>query len=66
MTICRELYPTEKIFQFADVPSFSYAGRFLDEVGGPLRRIWFRFMCMNAEWEYEQPFYALHPEEFKA
>lgn len=65
--LCRRQFPGEAIFKHdaAEIHPFSYAGRFLSEVGGPLNRIWHRFMCMNSEWEYEQPFFALNPSEFK-
>jgi hypothetical protein len=64
--LCRIMFPNEAIFQHdpMDIHPFSYAGRFLDDVGGPLRRVWYRFMCYRDGWMYQQPFYALNPHEF--
>lgn len=64
--ICRKEWPTEPVFQHdaAEIHPMSYAGRFLSEVGGPLNRLWWRFSCINGEWEYEQPYYALNPDKF--
>ncbi len=68
VALCREKWPNEAVFQHdpAEIHPMSYAGRFLDDAGGPIRRIWWRFACTNGEWEYEQPYFALHPEKFKA
>lgn len=65
--LCRRVFPNEPVFQNDPdaIHPWSFAGRLIDETGGPIRRIWYRFGCMNGEWEYEQPFYALHPEEFR-
>ena len=67
VSLCRHYHPTQEIFHNLadDIHPFSYAGRFLSEVGGPLNRIWRRFMCMDSAWEYEQPFFALNPGEFE-
>ncbi len=64
--LCRQLWPNESVFKHApaDIHPMSYAGRFLDDARGPISRIWYRFSCMNGEWEYDQPFYALNPEKF--
>lgn len=66
VAICREKWPNEAIFKYeaAKIHPMSYAGRFLSEVGGPLNRLWYRFSCINGEWEYEQPFYAINPDKF--
>ncbi len=65
--ICRRLWPGEKVFQHAaaDIHPMSYAGRFLDDVGGPVRRVWHRFMCANGDFEYDQPFFAMNPDKFE-
>lgn len=66
VNLCRLAFPTEPVFRYSpqEIDPFSYAGRLLSEVRGPLNRIWCRFSCMNGDWEYEQPFFALHPEEY--
>jgi hypothetical protein len=66
--ICRELFPKQTVFRHdaAEIHPFSFAGRFLSEVGGPLNRIWFRFSCCNGPLMYEQPYYALNPEKYEA
>jgi hypothetical protein len=45
----------------------SWPGRAIDECcPAPLRRAWYRFMCMDSQWrEWGQPYYANHPEEAK-
>jgi hypothetical protein len=67
VAICRRVYPTERVFQSpaASIHPRSFAGRFLDDNGGPLYRIWCRFMCINGDWEYDQPYLAINPKEFK-
>lgn len=67
VAICRDEFPREPVFKHepSEIHPMSYAGRFLSEVGGPLNRLWWRFSCVNGEWEYEQPFFALHPEQFR-
>lgn len=64
--LCRVVHPNEAVFQHpaADIHPMSYAGRFLNEVGGPLDKLWYRFCCINGEWEYEQPFFAINPDKF--
>ncbi len=64
--LCRAAYPNEEVFRRdpLEIEPFSYAGRFLSEVGGPLSRIWHRFMCSSDGWMYEQPYFALNPEKF--
>ncbi len=63
----REKYPTEKVWQHdaEKIHPMSYAGRMLDDVGGPLNRVWHRFMCESDGYEYQQPFYALNPGEWE-
>lgn len=65
--LCRATYPNECVFQHEahKIHPFSYAGRFLDGVGGPLRRIWWRFMCYTDGWIYQQPYFAQNPGQFK-
>jgi hypothetical protein len=65
--LCRATYPGENVFRHDPeaIHPRSYAGRFLDEVGGPLRRVWFRFLCYRDGWIYEQPFFAINPQEFR-
>ena len=65
--LCRAAFQKEPIFQHdpMEIHPFSYAGRFLDDVGGPLRRVWGLFMCHRDGWLYEQPFFALHPDQFE-
>jgi len=65
--LCRAKYPTERVFRNDpdEIHPSSFAGRFLGEVGGPLNRIWSRFMCYSDGWMYEQPFFARNPEHFK-
>jgi hypothetical protein len=60
-------YPSEAIFAHdaMEIHPFSYAGRFLDDAGGPLRRVWSRFMCHHDGWMYEQPYFALNPDKFE-
>lgn len=62
VALCHRLWPDEKIFQYpaAEIHPMSYAWRFLSEIGGPLNRVWWRFSCMDGEWEYEQPYYAIN------
>lgn len=64
--LCRAMYPTQPIFQHdpMEIHPFSYAGRFLDDVGGPLRRVWYRFMCERDGWMYQQPYFALNPDKW--
>jgi hypothetical protein len=65
--LCRAEYPNEAVFQHdpMDIHPFSFAGRLLDDVGGPLRRIWWRFMCYRDGWMYQQPYFALNPDKFQ-
>jgi hypothetical protein len=65
--ICRREFPEQSVFQHeaAAIHPMSFAGRFLDEVGGPIARIWYRFACISGPWEYEQPYYALNPGAFE-
>lgn len=59
--------PDFKIFAHvppAEVHPLSLAGRILDDVGGPLRTAWFRFMCIDdLGREWEQSYYVKHPPE---
>jgi hypothetical protein len=68
IALCRELFPREPIFQHdaATIHHFSYAGRFLSEQAPrPVNHLWHRLMCVGDDgYEYEQPFFALHPDEF--
>lgn len=67
VNLCRQEFPDQPIFMNRpeDIHPFSYAGRFLDDVGGPLRRVWSWFMCYSDGYLYQQPFYALNPHQFK-
>ena len=48
----------------ADIHPFSIAGQILDDVGGPLRKAWRRFMCIDDQGrEWGQPYFGLHPTE---
>jgi hypothetical protein len=64
--LCRREYPREAIFQHdpMEIHPFSFAGRLLDDVGGPLRRVWWRFMCYRDGWMHEQPYWAQNPGKF--
>jgi len=65
--LCRQEFPCESAFKAnaASIHPFSFAGRMLSDVGGPLYRIWCRFMCVGGDhYEYDQPFFANHPEKF--
>lgn len=47
-----------------EVHPFSIAGRILDDVGGPLRDPWFRFMRIDdLGREWEQPYFVSRPPE---
>lgn len=65
--LCRRELPTCDIFKNdpMEIHPMSFAGRLLDETGGPLRRIWFRFMCHRDGWMYEQPYFALNPDKWE-
>jgi len=66
--LCRALYPNEAVFKHPpeEIHPFSYAGRFLSEVGGPLNRVWWRFSCIGEDgYMYQQPFYASNPHKFR-
>jgi len=65
--LCRREFPNEPVFKHpADkIHPMSFAGRFLDDTGAPLYRIWHRFMCYADGWMYEQPYFALHPEQWR-
>ena len=65
--LCRELYPTEPVFQNDPmaIHPMSFAGRFLDDNPSPVGRIWHRFACSADGFMYEQPYYALNPDQFK-
>jgi hypothetical protein len=67
VAFCRSLYPSESIFQHPakEIHPFSYAGRFLSEVDGPLNRAWLTLACCRDGWMYSQPFFALHPDKFE-
>ncbi len=70
VTLCCELFPRESVFTHpaAAIHPFSYAARFLsDAAPSPVSHLWYRLMCVGDDgYEYEQPFFALHPDEFKA
>jgi hypothetical protein len=66
--LCREQFPDERIFKHEpseDIHPLSYAGRFLDYVGGPLDRVWRWFAFERDGWLYSQPFYAMNPDKFE-
>lgn len=66
--LCREQFPSERIFKHEpaeDIHPLSYAGRFLDDVGGPLDRVWRWFAFERDGWLYSQPFYAMNPDKFE-
>lgn len=65
--LCRRECPTWDIFNNnpMEIHPFSFAGRLLDEVGGPLRRVWHLFMCHRDGWMYEQPYFALNPDKWE-
>lgn len=67
VAIAHRLWPKEAVFQkdAASIHPMSFAVRFLDDNGGPVRRIWNRFMCTNGDWEYDQPYFALNPDKFR-
>lgn len=47
-----------------DVHPMSSVGRMASEAGGPLAKAWGRLGCIDAAArEWEQPYYALHPEQ---
>lgn len=65
--ICREIWPTERIFQYEPmmIHPHSYAGRFLDDCASrPIRDAWYRFEKTNERTfrEFEQPYYALQEQ----
>lgn len=66
VALCRELYPTVEVFKHdaKDIHPMSFAGRFLDDTGGPLNRIWHRFMCQHGGFIYEQPYFALNTHKW--
>lgn len=44
--------------------SHSIIGRYLDDGDSPVRKGWYRLMCIDEQGrEWGQPFYALHPEQ---
>jgi hypothetical protein len=48
----------------ADIHPQSFAGRLLDDMGGPLRDAWWRLSCIDLQWrEWDQPYYVNNPEE---
>ncbi len=67
VALCRDEFPREAVFKHNadEIHPMSYAGRFLDDIGGPLRRIWWRFACMSRAYDYEQPYYALNEGKFE-
>ena len=66
----RDLFPRAAIFQqpAKEIHPFSFAGRFLyDCAPRPVSDLWHRLMCVGDDgYEYEQPFFALNPDKFKA
>lgn len=65
--LCRREFPDQSVFQHepSEIHPMSFAGRFLDDNGGPLRRVWWRFQCIDEEGrEYEQPYYAINPHRW--
>ena len=69
VALCREMFPRERIFTHPakEIHPFSWAGRFLDECAPKtVNHLWWRLMCVGADgYEYEQPYFASHPEEFR-
>lgn len=65
--LCRIEHPEQDIFKHDPliIHPMSFAGRFLNEVGGPLDRAWRWFCCERDGWLYQQPFYALNPGSFR-
>ncbi len=46
----------------SEVHPMSYAGRAIDDIGGPLSLAWYRIMCTDEKYrEWEQPYYAMNP-----
>lgn len=60
--LCAERFPDQPIFKYqppSAIHPFSFAGRFLDDVGGPLNGAWNRFMCTDERGrEWQQPYLA--------
>lgn len=58
-------YPLWKEFDPDKVHPMSGVGRVLDDLGGPLASAWRRLSCYNFDngREYEQPYFALNPDE---
>ncbi len=51
-----------KIKDPSEVHPMSYAGRAIDDIGGPLSLAWYRIMCTDEKYrEWEQPYYAMNP-----
>lgn len=48
-----------------DIHPRSIVGRVLSDAGGPLNGLWYRLMCIDLDTarEYQQPYYANHPDE---
>lgn len=61
-----DLIKQEWIDRPQEVHPMSFVGRLFDEVDGPLRKAWFRLMCVDGDWrEWGQPYYAINPTEGK-
>jgi hypothetical protein len=58
-------YPKWRKFNPDEVHPLSVVGRILDDCGGPINNAWSKLSFFNFELgrKYEQPYYALHPEE---
>ncbi len=68
VVLCRELFPTEAIFQHEpeSIHPMSYAGRFIDDAAPRvIGKAWWRLSCCHDGYEYQQPFFALHPDEWE-
>ena len=65
--LCRREFPNEPVFKHPPekIHQMSFAGRFLDDVTGPLDRVWRWFCCEKDGWLYEQPYFALNPDKFE-
>lgn len=67
VALCHRLYPTEPIFSHPPetIHPMSWAGRFLSEAAPTcVNDLWFRLACCAHGFEYDQPYFALHPEEW--
>lgn len=67
VALCRREFPNTPVFTYdaKSIHPFSVAGRILDDTGGPLRTAWQWFMCYDAGYLYEQPYFALNPDKWE-